>query len=138
VGIPSGLGPARRLRANGTGPAGRREHLCASDRRLGGSDRWRHGDFRFLALDPGTYTLSVSQKGFATATREVIGTTNFNVDLTLTLRVAVAEETVTITAKTPVGDTKKAGTGTTLTLDELSRTPNSRVNTRRRVRFSGS
>jgi len=79
-----------------------------------------------LALDPGTYTLSVSQKGFATATREVIGTTNFNVDLTLTLRVAVAEETVTITAKTPVGDTKKAGTGTTLTLDELSRTPNSR------------
>jgi len=84
------------------------------------------GEFRFLVVDPGTYTVSVSQKGFATATRDVIVTTGTSVHLDFTLPLALAEETVKVSAETPVVDTKKLGTGATLRLDELARTPNAR------------
>ena len=33
------------------------------------------GDFRFLNLDPGTYKLAVSMKGFGTINRDVVVTT---------------------------------------------------------------
>jgi len=84
------------------------------------------GDFHFLALDPGSYTLSVAQKGFATTVQEVIVTTGINLEVAYDLRLTTADETVTVTAESPVVTTKKVGTGTTLTQDELARTPNAR------------
>ena len=84
------------------------------------------GDFRFLNLDPGTYKLAVGLPGFATVNREVIVTTGQNVNLSFAMKVASVEETVTVTAETPVVDTKKVGTSTTLTNEELSQTPQSR------------
>jgi hypothetical protein len=84
------------------------------------------GDFRFLNLDPATYKLSVNLTGFATVNREVIVNTGQNVNLTFGLKVAGQQETVTVTAETPVVDTKKIGTATTLTKEELSAIPNSR------------
>lgn len=84
------------------------------------------GDFRFLTLDPGTYKLAVSLTGFTTVNREIIVTTGVNVNLSFALKVATVEETVTVTAETPVVDAKKLGTATTLSKEELSQTPNSR------------
>jgi Carboxypeptidase regulatory-like domain/TonB-dependent Receptor Plug Domain len=84
------------------------------------------GDFRFLNLDPGTYRLSVNLAGFGTVNREVIVNTGTNVNITFPLKLATVEETVTITAETPVVDTKKIGTSTTLTKEELAQVPQGR------------
>ena len=85
-----------------------------------------NGEFRFLNLDPGTYKLTVSMSGFATVNREVVVTTGQNVNLSFGMKVATHAEEVTVTAETPVVDTKRVGTATTLTKDELTRVPQGR------------
>ncbi|PYQ03934.1 MAG: hypothetical protein DMF82_11965 [Acidobacteria bacterium] len=85
-----------------------------------------NGEFRFLNIDPGTYKLTVTMTGFATVNREVVVTTGQNVNLTFGLKVATHAEEVTVTAETPVVDTKRVGTATTLTKEELAETPQSR------------
>ncbi|HET6896691.1 MAG TPA: carboxypeptidase-like regulatory domain-containing protein, partial [Vicinamibacteria bacterium] len=84
------------------------------------------GDFRFLNLDPGTYKVAVTMKGFGTVTREVVVTTGQNVNLAFAMKVAGQSEEVTVTAETPVVDTKRVGTATTLTQEELAQVPQSR------------
>jgi hypothetical protein len=84
------------------------------------------GSFRFLGLDPGSYKLAVSLSGFATVNREVIVNTGQNANLSFSLKVATVEETITITAETPIVDTKRVGTATTLTKEELAQVPQGR------------
>lgn len=85
------------------------------------------GQFRFLNVAPGTYTVTVSLPGFATIVREdvrvVVGQT---VDLPFSLKVAAVQESVTVTGESPIVDTHKLGTATNFTQDELARIPNSR------------
>jgi hypothetical protein len=84
------------------------------------------GQFRFLNIDKGTYVLSATLTGFATQEREVIVTTGVNVDIPFSLKVSQVVETITVTAASPIVDTKKSGTSTTLSNEELSSTPQSR------------
>jgi hypothetical protein len=84
------------------------------------------GDFRFLNLDPGTYKMTVGLTGFATVNREVIVTTGINANLSFAMKVATVEETVTVTAETPVVDTKRVGTATTMSKEELQQVPQGR------------
>ncbi len=84
------------------------------------------GEFRFVSLDPGTYTVSVALPGFATTQRAVIVSAGVSVDVVFTAKVAGVAETVTVDAETPVIDSKKMGTGTTVSREELTMIPNSR------------
>jgi len=84
------------------------------------------GDFRFLNVTPGVYRLTVALTGFTTVTREVRVQTGVNVDLAFTLKVSTVEETVTVTAETPIIDTKKTGTTTNIGTDELYKVPQAR------------
>jgi hypothetical protein len=84
------------------------------------------GDFRFLSVDPGTYTLAVTLQGFATTKRQVIVNTGVNVSVSFGLKVAGLQETVEVTEETPTVDTKKQGTATTFSQEELSKTPQGR------------
>ncbi|HEY7922100.1 MAG TPA: TonB-dependent receptor [Vicinamibacteria bacterium] len=84
------------------------------------------GEFRYLSLDPGTYTVSVALSGFSTTQRTVIVNAGVNVEVPFVAKVASVAETVTVDAETPVIDSKRMGTGTTLNSDELSKLPNSR------------
>src|SRR5262245_12702229 len=84
------------------------------------------GDFRFIRLDPGTYKLSVTLNGFTTVNREVLVSAGASVDIAFALKVATVEETVTVTAETPIVDSKKMGTGVTLSKEELHQVPTSR------------
>ncbi len=84
------------------------------------------GAFRFLNLEAGRYTLTVAMSGFANVKRDVVVTTNQNVSLSFAMKVAGQQETITVSAETPVVDTKRVGTATTLTKAELSQIPNSR------------
>jgi hypothetical protein len=85
------------------------------------------GRYRFLNLPPGSYTVSVALTGFSTVIREnVIVNTGANIDIPVSLKVAQVEETITVTAESPVIDTKKVGTATNFTQEELLKVPNSR------------
>jgi hypothetical protein len=84
------------------------------------------GDFRFLNLDPATYKLTLSLPGFATVNREVIVNTGSNVNVGFGLKVASLAETVTVTEETPIVDSKRVGTSTTFTKDELTKVPQGR------------
>jgi hypothetical protein len=84
------------------------------------------GDFRFLNVDRGRYKLTVGAQGFVTLSREVQVVTGENVELAFTMKVATVEESVTVTAETPVVDTKKRGTAITIGTEELQDVPNAR------------
>jgi hypothetical protein len=84
------------------------------------------GDFRFLNVDHGTHQLKVALTGFTGVTRPVTVATSQNVELSFALKVASVEETVTVTGETTLVDTKRVGTATTISKDELSGIPSSR------------
>jgi len=85
------------------------------------------GQYRFLAVPPGTYKLSASLQGFQGFVREgVVVTVGQNVALQLTLGIAAVAESVLVSGESPIVDAQKMGTATNFTQDELSRVPNSR------------
>jgi hypothetical protein len=84
------------------------------------------GTFRFLNLITGRYTLAASLTGFATVTRTVNVTTGENAEYTIAMKVSGVQETIEVTGETPLVDTKKRGTSTTMTTEELQEVPNAR------------
>lgn len=84
------------------------------------------GEYRVLNIDPGSYTLSAGMTGFVTMTRNVTVNLGSNLALDFGMKVRQIEETVTVTGEAPVVDTKRVGTSTTLTKEELSQVPQSR------------
>jgi hypothetical protein len=84
------------------------------------------GEFRFGSVDHGAYQVKVSLTGFGEVNRNVTVQVGQNVDLAFNLKVAGVEEAITVTAETPVIDTKRAGTATTISKSELEKIPTSR------------
>src|SRR5881396_959421 len=84
------------------------------------------GEFRFLSLSPGTYSLKAELAGYGTATRSGIGVrVGANADVTMTLNPSVSES-ITVTAEAPLLDVRKAGTGVNVTRVEMDKVPSSR------------
>jgi hypothetical protein len=84
------------------------------------------GDFRFLNLDKGRYTVTVNMAGFGTVNRQLNVTTGENVTVDFALKVAQIAEAVTVTGEASLVDIKKRGTSTTMTTEELQSVPNAR------------
>jgi hypothetical protein len=85
------------------------------------------GQYRFLALPPGMYSLTFELAGFQTISREQVEVRiGQNVDLPIRMGVAAVQETVTVTGESPIIDARQMGTATNFTQDELSRIPTSR------------
>jgi hypothetical protein len=84
------------------------------------------GAYRMLDVDQGSHTLTVSLAGFATASRQVVVRTGDNVNIDFSLKVAAVEETVEVSAETPVIDPQRVGTATVISRDELEGIPTSR------------
>jgi hypothetical protein len=84
------------------------------------------GNFRFISLSPGAYTLKADLAGYGTATRAGI-TVNVgrSADVTLTLNPSVSES-ITVTAEAPLLDVRKAGTAISISKVELEKIPSSR------------
>src|SRR5436853_1719650 len=69
------------------------------------------GNFRFLSLSPGTYTIKAELAGYGTATRAGVGVRlGSNSDVTMTLNPS-GSASITVTAEAPLLDVRKAGTG---------------------------
>jgi hypothetical protein len=81
------------------------------------------GRFVALALPPGKYSVTVSKQGFATAVAESLDLTiGQALNLPVAMKVSTVQERVTITA-TPVVDTVKTESSSTLNETTVSTTP---------------
>jgi len=85
-----------------------------------------NGDFHFVNLSPGTYTLKADLSGYGVATRSGIGVrVGQAADITITMNPSVAES-ITVTAEAPLIDTRKSGAATNVAKVELEQIPQSR------------
>jgi hypothetical protein len=85
------------------------------------------GQFRFLGLPPGFYSVTAELPGFTTVVRDRIEVrVGQTVNIPVELRIASVTETVTVTGESPIVDARQMGTSTNFTQDELSKVPNSR------------
>jgi hypothetical protein len=82
------------------------------------------GEYQFLQMMPGEYTLSVSKPGFSTATREhVVLQINVPATLNLALEVGTTGQTVNVTAETSLVSTSDASVGNAFTEHSIRQLP---------------
>ncbi|HEX2831744.1 MAG TPA: carboxypeptidase regulatory-like domain-containing protein [Thermoanaerobaculia bacterium] len=84
------------------------------------------GEFRFVGLTPGSYTVKADLAGFGMATRTGVTVNigrNTVVDLPLNPSMSAA---ITVTGEAPLLDVRKTGTGATVTKMELEEIPTAR------------
>ncbi len=86
------------------------------------------GTFRFLSLPPGRdYSVKLELTGFKTVVQTgIVIEVGANANLTFTMEPGGIEEEVTVTAITPVVDTKKTSVGTNVTQEVLQGLPTAR------------
>ena len=85
------------------------------------------GDYRFLALPPGVYTVNFELTGFKSVNREGIRVViNQTLSVDMQMQVATLQETVTVTGASPVVDTSTTTMGTNFTKELLTEIPNAR------------
>jgi hypothetical protein len=85
------------------------------------------GEFRFLNLSPGTYTVKLDLTGFAVVTRENVAVSlGRNTEIREALKLSTVAAAVTVTSETPVIDTRKVQSGAVMTNEELRNIPTGR------------
>ena len=85
------------------------------------------GAYQFPSVPVGTYTVSFELSSFKKASRPGVEvTTGFSAQIDQKLDVGAMSEEVTVTAASPVVDTKKTTTGATFTKDVLENIPTAR------------
>ena len=84
------------------------------------------GQFRFINLSPSQYTIRAELAGYGSATRSGV-TVNIgrSSEITMTLNPSVSQ-TITVTAEAPLLDTRRVGTGATVSEVELEQVPTAR------------
>ena len=85
-----------------------------------------NGDFRFLGLSPGNYQMTAELDGFSTVEYPNV---QISVGRNTTLQVQMSEaveETITVTSESPLLDSRKITTGSTVNALELEKIPTSR------------
>src|SRR5688572_10592048 len=84
------------------------------------------GNFRFINLSPGTYTLKAELEGMGAATRTGVGVrVGGSSDVELTLNPSMSEA-ITVSAEAPLLDVRKSGTGQTVDQVTLDQVPTAR------------
>lgn len=82
------------------------------------------GTTRFIALQPGVYSVSVELSGFATVKEDnVTLRVGQTAKLTMTLKVAKVAETVTVTARAPLVDVFKTDSSTNIVPEQIEALP---------------
>jgi hypothetical protein len=84
------------------------------------------GDFHFLSLSPGAYSVTLELKGFETVHRDVTVSLGKNAVLLVTMPVAGAAETVSVRSEVAAQDSRKTETGATYGQKELQSIPTTR------------
>ena len=85
------------------------------------------GDFHFLSLSPGDYSVTLQREGFETVRRDVTVSPGKNAVLSITLPVAGAAETVIVDSDEVGLDNRTVETGATFGQTELAQIPTIRT-----------
>lgn len=86
------------------------------------------GQYRFLALEPGTYQVSADLSGFQPNKQgNLVITAGRNLEIDVTLRVGGVAETLTVVGESSVVDTKSSSTENTISQDLLAAAPITRT-----------
>ena len=83
------------------------------------------GNYRFLNMSPGRYTVRAELPGFSTLDRPVDVSVGANSEINFSLSPAVSEA-ITVSAETPLIDVRNTGTGSDVNLQELQEVPSAR------------
>ena len=78
------------------------------------------GSYRAVSLQPAPYVIKAELSGFGTATREMVITIGASATLDLKLGVATLEESITVTAQTPIIEVAKAAPSSTIRCQPVS------------------
>ncbi len=81
------------------------------------------GNFRFVSLVPGTYTVSVEASGFAKAQAHFNLLTEQNLNVPVTLKIGAATDVATVTTAAPVVDTADSRNQLTLQNSGVAQLP---------------
>ncbi|MEO8359623.1 MAG: carboxypeptidase regulatory-like domain-containing protein [Vicinamibacteria bacterium] len=84
------------------------------------------GEFHFLNLDYGTYTVKTSLQGFASSSRSFRVVTGQNIELTMSMKIGTLTDVVDVSGEAPLIDAQKRGTGAVISNEQLKDVPNSR------------
>ena len=85
------------------------------------------GEYRFLNLSPGNYTLVYDLQGFAKVTKpDVQVSVGQNTNTTAQLKISGVETTVTVKGEQPLLDTRKVETGAVIDQEQLQNIPTAR------------
>jgi hypothetical protein len=84
----------------------------------------REGAYRFFFLAPERYTLSVSHDGFRTQNRALNVLLGPPVSVNVTLQIAEASSSVSVTADAPIVKAENGDVSTTMSLKQISEVPN--------------
>ncbi|MGH9364409.1 MAG: carboxypeptidase regulatory-like domain-containing protein [Thermoanaerobaculia bacterium] len=86
------------------------------------------GEFRFLQLAPGDrYQIKCDLAGFTSLDqKDLVVNVGANTELRIVLKVGKAEAQVTITGEAPILDTRRIGTGATISRAEMDAVPSAR------------
>jgi len=82
------------------------------------------GGYRFAAIPPGTYTVTISLQGFNTLVREQVEVpVGVTITLDAALQLASVEETITVTGESPIVDIKSSDVGASFNAENLKNVP---------------
>jgi hypothetical protein len=82
------------------------------------------GEYRFVSLLPGTYSVSFTLTGFQTVRREGVELSGtFIATINADMKVGAVEETITVSGQTPIVDTENVRRQTTLASQTLTEIP---------------
>ncbi|HEY7112020.1 MAG TPA: carboxypeptidase-like regulatory domain-containing protein, partial [Thermoanaerobaculia bacterium] len=84
------------------------------------------GEFHFLSLSPGNYSVTFARSGFETAHQDVAVALGRNAVLTFTMRLASVAEAVAVEGEAPVLDSRETKTGANFEEKELRSIPTTR------------
>ena len=85
------------------------------------------GQYKIIQLRPGIYTLTFTLPGFSVVKRENVElTSDFTATINADLKVGALEETITVSAESPVVDTQSITTRTVMTRDVMDTIPTGR------------
>src|SRR5438067_4069455 len=86
-----------------------------------------NGQYKIEALRPGTYTVTFTLPGFSVVKRDAIElTSDFTATINADMKVGALEETITVSAESPVVDVQNITTRTVMTRDVLDSIPTGR------------
>ena len=85
------------------------------------------GDFRFINLSPGSYTVKTELSGFSTVERPNVAVAlGQNTEVTVPMKLASVQATITVTSESPLLDTRRQAEGSTFNQKQLESIPTGR------------